>query len=285
MTNRLETNMNTLLRNALCPLLALLATAGFACKDIKTANLPPKAVIEAKIDGKVIDPKVSIDYAGEPIEVVLSAAMSSDEDGTIEAYKWRRTDVPAGGDAGATAGIGDPKAGEKTTVTLEEGTYRFTLYITDNDGALGAPASVSLTVETPVLFEGDPECLTTYEGANEDCTACVCAEQGELGGCYDLYDNCFNNADTMFSDLCVGVLNCGVDHACLGAACYAADKCMVEIDAASQYMGGTIASCNDATLMPEDNPCRAITVFSNCINTEMVMMPDRPGCGKYCAAM
>jgi len=282
MTTRTEATMN-IHRNLLC---VLLVVTGAACKDIETANTPPMAVVEVLIDGKAVDIKKPIPYEGSPIEVVLSGKKSADTDGTIVKYQWVRTDIPAsvrnGTADGGVAFGGDPKDGQTATLMLGEGSYRFTLFVTDDDGALGTPASAAFSIETIVLFEADPACVASYEGVNADCESCVCAPQA-MGGCLDLANNCLDNPDPMFATLCTAVLDCGVANACLGAACYAPDKCMAEIDAASQYMGGDISKCNDTATPPEGNPCRAITLFSTCINTEAVPdLANRKGCGKLC---
>jgi hypothetical protein len=273
-------------RNLLCALLVVSGTAGVACKDIETTNMPPKAVVEVLIDGDAVDTKLPIPYEGSPIEVVLSGKHSVDADGTIAKYQWVRTDIPAsvrnGTADGGVAFESDPGNGQTATVMLGEGSYRFTLFVTDDDGAIGTPVSASFSIATIVLFEADPACVATYEGVNADCESCVCAPQA-MNGCLDLANNCLDNADPMFSTLCKAVLDCGTANGCLGSACYAPDKCMAEIDTAAGYMGGTLASCQDATMAPEDNPCRAITLFSTCINTAAVPdLDNRAGCGTYC---
>jgi hypothetical protein len=91
MTTRTEATMN-IHRNLLT---VLLVVSGTACKDIETENMPPTAVIEVSVDGKVIDPKMPIPYEGDAIEITLSGKKSTDEDGSIEKYEWLRTDVPA----------------------------------------------------------------------------------------------------------------------------------------------------------------------------------------------
>lgn len=286
MTNRTEATMKNH-RNLLLAVLVVAGTAAAACKDIETQNVPPKAVVEVLIGGKVVDTKMPIPYEGDPVELVLSGSKSEDEDGTITKYEWLRTDVPGSVRNGLVDGgapfEGDPGSGAKATVVLEEGTYRFTLYVTDDDGVLGTPVSVSFSIETLLEYVGDPACMDTYEGANPECEACVCAT-AEMGGCFDLFDNCFNNADPMFSELCVAVLECGVANACTGAACYTPTFCMAQIDAAATYMGGAgTPECSDLANEAGDNPCRAINLFSSCINTEMFPDIDRVGCGKLCA--
>jgi hypothetical protein len=284
MTKRTEATMN-IHRNLLC---AVLVVAGLACKDTETANAPPKAVVEVLLDGEVVNTAMPIPYDGDPVELVLSGSKSEDTDGTIAKYEWLRTDVPAAVRNGtADGGVpfdGDPDARERATVVLDQGSYRFTLFVTDDGGAIGTPASVAFSIEIPSLFDPDAACVAAYEGPNDDCEQCVCSA-AEMNGCLDLWDNCMNNADAMFSSLCKAVYDCGIANACLGTACYAPDKCSTQIDAAAAYMGGTLASCSDAATPPEGNPCRAVSTLSGCINAPEIAGLPRMTCSALCAAM
>jgi hypothetical protein len=284
MTKRTEATMR-IHRNLLC---AALVLAGVACKDTETANAPPKAVVEVLLDGDVVNTAMPIPYEGDPVELVLSGSKSEDTDGTVAKYEWLRTDVPASVRNGTADGgapfEGDPDAREQATVVLDQGSYRFTLFVTDDDGAIGVPASVAFSIEVASLYDPDPACVAAYEEPVAGCEPCVCSPP-EMNGCLDLWDTCMNNADTMFSELCKGVFDCGIANACTGAACYTADKCAAQIDAASMYMGGTIAACNDVTMMADANPCRAVSLLSSCINLPSIPDPAREACGALCVAM
>jgi PKD repeat protein len=67
--------------------------------------------------------------------LTLNGSGSDDSDGTIAGYAW--------------SGTPDPEDIARPVVNLSEGTYTFTLSVTDNDGASSAPASVTITVQTP----------------------------------------------------------------------------------------------------------------------------------------
>jgi hypothetical protein len=283
MTNRTEATTMTY-RTLLC---AAFVLAGTACQDIDTPNQAPIAVAQVLVGGQVVNTRMPIPYEGMDVEVELSGAGSSDPDGDdeIEKYEWRRTDVTgAQRRGGADAGFdGDPPARRRVTLSLGEGSYRFTLFVTDKHGAVSVPASVSFRIEELALYTPDEDCLADYDAnaPNDDCAACVCAN-AEMGGCLDLFNNCVNNDDAMFSQLCVAVFECGIANNCLGSACYAPALCMAEIDAAATYMGGALGDCNAAGTAPEDNPCRGVSLLSQCINQPMVATPERPGCGTLC---
>lgn len=140
------------------------------CMDIEDLNEPPTARVAVLMNGAPIDPTM-IPFSGTPVEITLSGEASSDVDGMIVAYEWWRTDVPRQlrypesvpmGTAGmGAAGMGaagmaapatppfedDPMPGRTTNVTLSAaGTYRFSLWATDEDGGISEPASVTLNV-------------------------------------------------------------------------------------------------------------------------------------------
>ena len=78
------------------------------------------------------DQAVTIAAGQSNIAVILNGTGSSDPDGTITTYNW--------------TGNPNPVNTVSPTVTLTEGTYTFTLVVTDNDGASSAPDTVLITV-------------------------------------------------------------------------------------------------------------------------------------------
>jgi hypothetical protein len=152
-------------------LILSLSTAAAGCMSIEERNAPPTARIDVEMDGVAVDDPSMIAWSGEPLTITLSGESSDDPDGTIREYLWFRTDVPrelrnptdagtgtagmgaagmgaAGMDAPATPPFdGDPEPGETTDVSLSApGTYRFSLWVVDDDDGVSEPASVTLTV-------------------------------------------------------------------------------------------------------------------------------------------
>jgi serine protease AprX len=65
----------------------------------------------------------------------LDASGSSDPDGTVTDYAWS--------ESGSSLG-----SGERLTLTRPEGTYTFAVVVTDDDGAVSAPDTVTVTVSS-----------------------------------------------------------------------------------------------------------------------------------------
>jgi hypothetical protein len=166
--------------------LGAVAVLASSCTALPNSNKLPIAVISVMLHGEVIDVKAPIDFTGQPVTITLDGANSSDPDGSVTYYRWMRTDVSgsarraaAGGSAappdtagaggarpaaGAGAGAGgsllapppafvaDPAPGMMSEVVLTEGgKYRFTLWVTDNEGVVGKPTSVTLQVGAPPM--------------------------------------------------------------------------------------------------------------------------------------
>lgn len=107
-------------------------------------------------------------------------------------------------------------------------------------GASGAGAG------SPPSFTPDAMCLSKYPNPNLQCAMCVCSP-GSPGtpGCFELYDNCYDNADPTYAMLCGALVTCMIETGCVGSACYAPQQCMTEIDAAAMHPNdSTLASCN-----------------------------------------
>jgi hypothetical protein len=208
-----------------------------------------------------------IPFDGNSVTVTLDGSESTDPDGEVRRYLWFRTDVPREvrfPDAGQYEG--DPDPGETTEITFTtEGTFRVTLIVVDDDGEASTAVSAVLRIEEPSIWNPDMECVETYVGRTEECEECVCTPS-DMEGCLDIYTACFHHEDAMFSMLCRALVDCATETGCIGAACYVPDLCAAEIDAASQYMGGDISSCNNQMLETTDNPCTAASRLGNCVN-------------------
>jgi dienelactone hydrolase len=90
--------------------------------------------------------KVPVARAGNDISITLplnnvqlDGRSSSDPDGAISTYAWKKVSGPAGG------AVSSPSSGTTQVTSLQAGTYAFELTVTDDDGAT-ASDRVSVTV-------------------------------------------------------------------------------------------------------------------------------------------
>lgn len=272
----------TLMRSERLVLLAVVALAG--CTEIKIDNKIPVAKIEIRVGDTEYRSGDLIPFLGEPVDITLDGSGSTDADGEIRKYLWFRTDVPRDvrfPDGGSFAG--DPDEGETTEISLPEGMFRVTLIVVDDDDEASEAVSVDLRIEEESIYMPDMACLDGYTGRNEDCEDCVCTPD-DMEGCLSTYQACYEHDDATFVELCVALVDCANAAGCIGAACYTPAFCMAEIDASAAYMGGTISSCSDVTLMPEDNPCRAASLLGQCVNGPAnAMVPIAARCIDACA--
>jgi hypothetical protein len=91
-----------------------------ACTSVKTPNKTPTAVITVLLDGQPLNLATPIPFMDQPVTITLDGSHSTDADGHIVQYMWRRTDVSAAarwnipqpaGTGGAPAGTGGAPAG------------------------------------------------------------------------------------------------------------------------------------------------------------------------------
>ena len=91
-----------------------------------------------------------VPYAGVPVDVWLDGTRSVDDDGTIIAYRWLSATRPPGGGSGRYVPPGEspdwPADFAQTMVRLPEGTWRFSLQVTDDDQSSSAQDVVTITV-------------------------------------------------------------------------------------------------------------------------------------------
>ncbi|HWW82941.1 MAG TPA: hypothetical protein VNZ26_05020, partial [Vicinamibacterales bacterium] len=109
-----------------------------------------------RMDGGAAE--LMFDYTGSPVMVTLDGSYSSDSDGSIVAYQWlSATPAPDGGTQlpdGSTmlrfvpAGAAPnwPGTAERPQVELGEGIWSFSLWVTDNRGAVSQPDTIKITV-------------------------------------------------------------------------------------------------------------------------------------------
>jgi len=226
----------------------------------KHANILP--IADARIigsGGKPIDLTVDggadmlkIELTGNEVEVTLDGSGSKDDDGSIVAYRWLSgTEVPADGGIGnlshdeklADGGNKFVNSGgrlvpegekpdwpadvKKPKVTLSEGIWSFTLWVTDDKGAISKPDTIKITVGSAV----DPavaECAANVlASVPEACRICICSKgekcQADVAeskcdaGCWGLI-SCIG---AMCPDFAAMVAATPPDYSCLmaGGAC------------------------------------------------------------------
>jgi hypothetical protein len=120
---------------------------------------------------------VQLDYDGDPVTVRLDGRMSTDPDGTIETYRWRSADFPAdaGPDAAAVAAP-NPRDEARPELDLDQGTWRFALWVVDDDDAVSAPDYVTINVGSDPVAQCVEDSLPLVP---EACLACACGVSEE----------------------------------------------------------------------------------------------------------
>jgi len=130
-----------------------------ACTELEIQNKPPKAKAQLLANGALVDLDVAmpppIAFTGAPIAIVLDGTLSSDEDGSVATYLWMATDAPAyeryAGNGRVDSGILPPFAGDPPPVvapqlSLGEGTYKYSLWVTDDEGLTSDPSTLEFTI-------------------------------------------------------------------------------------------------------------------------------------------
>lgn len=265
-------------------LVAISALGLAACTELTITNEPPEARIVAtsSVDDANLPPvptsrlyEVSGATTGATINVTLDASSSSDPEGTSLTYEWFDTTYAGPGPDGGAAPepFTDLGTGATASVTLGLGTWRFSLWVTDADGVIGEPFTMTIVVQEPSLFEPDEACVAKYKHSNPLCIQCAC-QPNAIGGCLDEINTCYDTPSLM--GLCQKVIDCAGRVACAGSGCYNATLCMAEIDEAA---AGNLGACNDPAVDPTENACRASAVIAPC-ETGTEEMPA--ACREYC---
>lgn len=237
------------------------AAALSGCTHFEIDNEPPVAVATISANGVMYDSEEGIEAGtATSVEVTLSGAGSfdPDESGGLT-YRWIRTDIAQADRHGVADGnSGEAGTSQSITVSLPVGKHRFSLWVTDGDGGVSAPASVTVSILSAAA------CISAYEALipdNPTCAECLCTLTSE-GGCRDQVTTCFANSDEAFTTGCLAVVGCAGMTGCSGAACYTADTCMAELDMATADYTGFPGGCTD--FGPTEAPCPAATAFGEC---------------------
>lgn len=197
-------------------LCALLTAQGCLKDDTLDTNRVPLAraravgstgeVVDETSDGGVA--ALMFEFDGDPVEVTLDGTASTDLDGEVASYDWRYVapesdaGVPEKGFWNQVPSL-DPKNVARPKLMLPKGTHIFTLWVTDDDGAVSKPDTITVSVG------GDPvmECIDgTTEELDEACRSCLCGQEGATG------DTCRTAVPACGAD-CWGLIGC------IGAMC------------------------------------------------------------------
>jgi hypothetical protein len=173
----------------------VVAGSALACHadlGILPPNLPPIADARILRDGQSYNARIDggaaelrFDYSGSPVMVTLDGTKSYDPDGTIVAYQWlSATLAPDGGmqlPDGATmlrfvppgAPPNWPGTAAQPQVELGQGTWSFSLWVTDNQGAVSQPDTITITVGVDPVKQCADNVVSTEPAA---CSQCLCSQ-------------------------------------------------------------------------------------------------------------
>jgi hypothetical protein len=145
--------------------------------------------VNARMDGGAA--KLSFDYSGSPVMVTLDGKTGSyDPDGTIVSYQWLSATSPPEGGTGSDAATmlrfvppgapaNWPGTAAQPQVALGEGIWSFSLWVTDNEGAISKPDTIKITVGKvvdPAITMCAANVLSSEPAA---CSMCLCS-QGDM---------------------------------------------------------------------------------------------------------
>jgi hypothetical protein len=195
--------------------------------------------VNGRMDGGAA--ALMFNLTGTSVTVTLDGSQSYDTDGTVVAYRWlSATPPPDGGiaslpdDAGVTHRSVPPGAGpnwpgnvKQPPVQLGEGIWSFSLWVTDDRGAVSAPDTIKLTIGTvvdPAVQACADNVVSTEPMA---CRQCLCSQSDKCRmavtqtacdqTCWNLV-NCIANNCPDFQAMAMAM---PPDYSCLAANCSA----------------------------------------------------------------
>ena len=184
-------------------LAVLAAAASAACRDAPLAENVETNMAPIAHAGDM----QMLDYGGSPVTATLDGSRSSDADGTIVTYRW--LSAVAAADGGMGRGGLDPDDEVSPTLTLDAGSWSFTLFVIDDDGGISQPSTVTIIVGSGI----PPEVAECSDGAlqtiAEDCRQCLCG-QGDMCRsaimgcnqmCWDFYGCVQNQCGELTGDM------------------------------------------------------------------------------------
>lgn len=162
-------------------LIVFVAGAVSSCRDAPLAEN-----VDANNKAPVADAGEDqmFDFTGSDVAVTLDGSLSTDADGRIVTYRWLSGDIQDGGMGRPDV---DPADEESPTLMLGAGTWRFTLFVIDEDDGVSEPDTVTIQVGGGI----DPIVLECVEMSDSviaaDCKMCVCDTDDT---CRDLFLEC-----------------------------------------------------------------------------------------------
>ena len=223
-------------------------------------NRIPEAVARAvdpsgeRVDSSVnngFGPKYPFD--GEPVEITLDGTASSDEDGRIVSYRWLSATQLDGGVGRVRPDDTDadwPEDEARPTVTLGEGIWSFSLWVTDDKGGVSDPDTIDLMVGDvvdigpPPVMCNDAVCKpnVTLPGMTEPAVACCDMDNdGACGVAVDTMGGCEAvDQPGMDDPSCPGAMSAA--GTMIAGCCKAGGKCGVR--------SGVLRGCIERTDYP-----------------------------------
>jgi hypothetical protein len=230
-------------------IVVLTAAAASGCRDAPlAANVNSNMAPSAKAG-----PMQTLEYMGSPVTVKLEGS-GSDPDGTIASYRWLSGTRAEGGNGRMGE---DPQDVASPTVTLDRGEWIFTLWVTDNEGAVSLPSTVLIKVGMDIT----PEQMACFDFVpampgvpQDDCKLCLCGIDAMCRDatmicdkpCWDFYACVQNSCGDLLADMtaladCVRA-NCnafysGVAKYQMVKPCIEPDPCAAPCTASATSMG------------------------------------------------
>lgn len=243
-------NLRAFPRNRSTLSLVALCVLGSSCRqtyvDADNNRIPEALARAFDASGESVDSTVNEDlgpiypFDGKPVEVKLDGSGSRDMDGKIVSYRWIGTSLVDGG-----VGLEEPEGEEagwpedvkQPIVVLGEGTWSFSLWVTDDKGAISNPSEIHLIVgDAPEIDAGPPKAMcmgkvcdpkVTLPGAAEPSQGCCDMDSGgacgavvdTMGGCEAVDQpgtddpscpSAMSSAGTMIAGCCKSDGKCGV---------------------------------------------------------------------------
>lgn len=147
-----------------------------AVAEVTGSGVEPLIIDDAGVSGQYV-----VEFDGDPVEITLDGSESTDADGAIVSYRWlSATTQPDAGGRLVPSGEDDnwPADRRRSEVTLDEGTWSFSLWVIDNDGLVSDQVVVTIRVggdeggcdpaTCPPPALGAPCCTTADTGAEGD---------------------------------------------------------------------------------------------------------------------